>query len=151
MPLSGRKPTSTEQGFHILNLRTVMLFVAVCATSAAFFASRTHEQIRIAFIASLVIGAILAWVISWTTTLSTTYFVRKCTAIFLLFLAYSFFISAIPALKLSDNEFYESGAWAPMPPEALSAPMAMFASLIGLCAIIPMLWLSTITETHNPE
>ena len=101
--------------------------------------------------ASVAVGIVVAFLVSWTTTLSKTCFMRKTVAVFFLYFIYSFSISVITALKVSDIESHESGDWSPMPPEVLSAPIAMFLLAVGLLAVLLLSWLASINEVPDPK
>ena len=137
--------------FRILNLRTIILLIAQIAVVLTFFLCQTQIQIWAALQSSIFAGIVLAFIFSWTTTLSVKYFVRKTAALLVLFSIFCFCFSSIPAAILSNQEFYESGDWAPMGPEVISVPLAILATIIGGFATISMWWLTTIVESPEPD
>lgn len=129
----------------------MLLLIMQIATIAAFLICQTQDRIWLVCVASIVMGAIVAFGLARWTTTSLVIFLRRSLATFFLFSVFVFCFSAIVGMKLSDKAFHESGEWSPMPPEALSGPLAMLAAAIGFLAAVGMHWVNHTVESPDPE
>lgn len=133
-----------------LQIRVVLLLITQGAVLFAFFSAKTPADLRSAFLVSLVFGGLLTWLLAWTTTRKRLYFIRKLMATCALFWLFAYCFSLIRALRLSDLAFHESGEWAPINPEVVSAPLAFVAAGVGSLAMIAQGWLTSISEPPDP-
>ena len=126
-----------------------LLATALVSIVISHVIAKSHSAIEICFLVSWMVLIGLAVECALTTAHTTEIRIRKFTCFAMASTFFVVCVAAICELRHSDVDFFESGEWAPMPPEVLSIPAQGLCTVVALAAVWGLVHLTSVIE--SPE